>query len=252
VSQQSNKKHKLTKIDVNEVSLVDRGAIGEVFSIIKSENLNKENIEKFLKQYYNQSQTVNKTSNSSSSELINKLKDLNEDEFVTAMQDLLKKYEEINKNEGGNNEMNEKEVQEIVTKAIQDSLAPLSENFKEVNKSVKSLSDEINKVKESVKEDPKKDPKDSTKESKGDSKTGDKDGDVAKAMNAMSSALDNMVTKLGVVNDIQKSVSDITEKVEAISKSANPSNLAPDADPAKSTVTKSQEVKWKSFVTPQQ
>ena len=80
-----NKQNILSELEIDEVSLVDKGAIGEIFTIIKAENFKNSDLVV---------QFINKLSNQ---------------EFVEVMNQMIERYNEINNNEvnKGGIDMNE-------------------------------------------------------------------------------------------------------------------------------------------------
>jgi prefoldin subunit 5 len=241
---QPNQTNILTNLEINEVSFVDRGAIGERFSIIKMDD--PDATDDPVTKAYNSSQVCDALSN------------MQDEDFIGVMSNMMTRYNEINK--GGSTEMDEnmkKEVVDLVTatvtKAMETSMETINKNFVNVNKTI----DEIQKAHKTV-EDPKVDPKvdpnaeedkKAVKEVKKAVETvADAVTKLADTVSKMGTAMDNIaqVTKSLTDADLPKQFEEVNKKLETISSMENPANglggeiKKNDGDGAK-------EPFWKSF-----
>lgn len=235
----------LTNLEINEVSFVDRGAIGERFSIIKMDD--PDNTDDSVTKAYNGSQVC---------EALSKMQD---DDFIGVMSNMMTRYNEINK--GGSTEMDEnmkKEVidlvTETVTKAMATSMETINKNFVAVNKSI----DEIQKAGKTV-EDPKKvDPKEDPKESEDVKEVKKSVGEIVSSVATLAKSVGEMSTALGNIAEVTKTLNDadLTGKLEDVSKRLenieaieNPANGV-GGEVKKNAGEGVKEPFWKSFYTP--
>lgn len=226
------KKTKLTDLEVTEVSLVDRGAIGERFTVIKSEDPNSE---------------VN-----SVVEFISKLNDV---QFVDMMHQMMQRYNEINNpevNKGGI-EMNEE-----VKKLFEDFISTVNKNFKAINdeiseikkaKNVAMLTDEEEKSKKAQQEKEEAMQKEVSKISV-----------IEDSVQKLAESIEKMTTTLADVTAVKETVdkmaglkldeslADITKRLETVEKMDTGSNQA--KENVKKSAGGDKEVFWKSFLTP--
>lgn len=224
------KKTKLTDLEVNEVSLVDRGAIGEQFTVIKSED---------------QDSGV-----SSVVEFINKLED---EQFVDMMHQMMQRYNEINNpevNKGGI-EMNEE-----VKKMFEDFITTVNKNFKAIN-------DEVAEIKKascggSKEEDEEMKKAKMAQKEKEEAMQNEikKIADIEASIQKLSETIEKMTASLNDATALKETVdkmaelkvdetlADLTKRLETVEKTDIGSNQPKD------TVAKSEEKKvfWKSFL----
>jgi hypothetical protein len=223
------KKTKLTELEVNEVSLVDRGAIGERFTVIKSEDQNSEV--------------------SSVVEFISKL---NDEQFVDMMHQMVQRYNDINNpevNKGGI-EMNEE-----VKKLFEDFILTVNKNFKAIN-------DEVAEIKKSCSTKMSTEEEEAMKAKKEKEEAIEKEVSKISAIEAsvqkLSESIEKMTTALTDVTALKEtvdkmtelkldeSIADVLKRLETIEKIDTGSNQAKE-DVTKSTGS-TKEVFWKSFV----
>lgn len=218
--------NRLTDLEIVEVSLVDKGAIGEVFTVIKSTNDNQELVNKL---------EIGKT-----------LEGMTDTEFVAIMQQMLKRYNQINK--GGNN-MDNEEIKSLIAEVVGATMDIVNKNFVNVNKAI----DEIQKK---VAELP-IDPKEAEKKKKED----EKEDQVAKAVSAIGEAIKGLGVAVDAINKgldsvtgqvtkiaemkIDEKITDVNKRLEVIEKQENPSNGIEDV---KKSTQDDKPVFWKSFV----
>lgn len=211
----------LTDLEVTEVSLVDRGAIGEVFTVIKSEEEpdNKETV--------------------SLSDEINKLSD---EEFVETMHEMMHRYKEINNddvNKGGSNTM-DKELKEI----FDSFMETVNKNFAAVNA---ELSD-IKKRDEEAEAKAKAEDEKSKAEADAKQKEENKVDEVAKALSEVAKVVNDLKDTVSKMSDLKldEALKDVTKRIETIEKSEIESNQPKDAVNKSENETKT--VFWKSFL----
>lgn len=224
------KKTKLTDLEVNEVSLVDRGAIGEQFTVIKSEDQN--------------------SGVSSVVEFIGKLDD---EQFVDMMHQMMQRYNEINNpevNKGGI-EMNEE-----VKKMFEDFITTVNKNFKAIN-------DEVAEIKKascggSKEEDEEMKKAKMAQKEKEEAMQNEikKIADIEASIQKLSETIEKMTASLNDATALKETVdkmaelkvdetlADLTKRLETVEKTDIGSNQPKD------TVAKSEEKKvfWKSFL----
>lgn len=236
-------KNKLTGLSINEVSLVDRGAIGEVFSLMKMEDPDNFNSE-ILKQFTGE-------------ELVEKMKNMPDDQFISIMKELQTKYEEVNK---GGNEMNEEQIKELVSSVVQEVMDPVNKNFSKINKSIDELQKTVGEVQKACKEDDvekaKKCPDCGKPLDQCTCKDNKKDDAVTKALETLTQSVTKMSEGLGAIGELKtavenltKSQDDVAKRVDEIEKQENPSNKL---DPDKVTKDAGNQLPktnfWKSVI----
>lgn len=235
-------KTQLTDLQVNEVSFVHKGAIGEQFTIMKSEDAPQDGVENLEK--------------GDSSNMVSMIQNMPDTEFVSLMRQMMDRYHQINKNEGGI-DMDENQVKElvtsIVTEVIGKSMETVNSNFVKVNKSIDEITKKITEEPKKPAEEPKK-----TEEPTADD-------EVKKAVNALGDAVKSIadtvsgITKslegLGTISETVKKMADetlpgISTRVEAIEKQEQKPNGVDGGDENKEDVKKSASSKWPSFTRP--
>lgn len=202
-------KNKLTDLEIKEVSLVNRGAIGEKFTVIKSEN---EDIAKSVS---------------------NQLTGLSDQEFANVMRQMMQRYNEINKNpvnKGGTSDMDE------IKKMLEGFMDTVNKNFIEVNKAVTDLK---GKVDAKTEEDEKsKAAEEAVKKSADTQKTveelGKAMGDLTKTVGEVAKAVEGLATVKDAVDKVaglklEETIADFKKRMEDIEKAENPSNQPKDS-----------------------
>lgn len=229
----------LTELEVFEVSLVDKGAIGESFTVIKSEDPeSKEGIN-----------LVNKI------DICEKLENMNDAEFVKIMGQMMNRYNSINK---GGSKMNPDEIKSLVAEIVDSAMETVNKNFVAVNKTIDELQKKAKSDSIEEEEEEKKKKEMQTSE----------EGEVAKAVNAigdavkkLSEAVGTITTSLeGVTSQVTKlselkldeTLADVNKRLEAMEQAENPSNNAANGQEVDVNKGKKKEVFWKSFLEPQE
>jgi uncharacterized coiled-coil DUF342 family protein len=221
-----NKQNILSDLEINEVSLVDKGAIGEIFTIIKAENFKNSDLVV---------QFINKLSNQ---------------EFVEVMNQMIERYNEINNNEvnKGGIDMNEE-----IKKLFEDFMETVNKNFKAVYEEIA----EIKKVSETEKAEKEVNDNEVLKDAK--DKETDKLTEIEERVSKLSDSLEKITQSLSKIDKVKESVdklsemnlndtiSDLKKRLETIESQDLGSNQLKDE------VNKSEETKsapfWKSFFT---
>lgn len=249
--------NKLTNLDINEVSLVNKGAIREVFSIIKSEDAvdiqkilkeengkwfvysrdgskklggpydTKDEATKRLQQIeYFKEKGVHKDDDS---DICKKLSELTDSDFVDIMKSMMQRYNQINK--GGTNMDPEvkKYIDEQITKSVSEAvttaLETINSNFAKINKSIDEISESVEKKKtltpeEQVKldEEKKKKEEEAKKSADGITKSMEETSKVVKSLAESMQILETSITK------VADSTADIAKRLDTIEKQDNKSN----------------------------
>lgn len=234
---------RLTDLEVYEVSLVDKGAIGEVFTVIKSEDGNTELVDKLKED---------------DDEICRKLQTMTDAEFVKIMGQMMQRYNSINENvnKGGSGEMNEEAIKALVAEVVGSAMDSVNKNFVAVNKSIDEIQKKLNEVPTQASEDDKK------KEEEA------KEGEIAKAVTDIGTAvksLSDLVTSISkslesVTSQVQKisdmkldeTLADVSKRLETIEKQENPSNGVEVGEEVQKGAGEKKEVFWKSFLMPVQ
>ena len=221
-----NKQNILSELEIDEVSLVDKGAIGEIFTIIKAENFKNSDLVV---------QFINKLSNQ---------------EFVEVMNQMIERYNEINNTEvnKGGIDMNEE-----IKKLFEDFMETVNKNFKAVYEEIS----EIKKVSETEKAE--KEVNDSEVLEDAKDKETDKLTEIEERVSKLSDSLEKITQSLSKIDKVKESVdklsemnlndtiSDLKKRLETIELQDLGSNQLKDE------VNKSEETKsapfWKSFFT---
>jgi methyl-accepting chemotaxis protein len=202
------KKNKLTDLEVREVSFVTRGAIGEKFTVIKSED---GEVTKGLSQQLN---------------------GLSDQEFTNVMRQMMQRYNEINNknpvNKGGNNDMEE------IKKMLEGFMDTVNKNFIEVNKAVENL-------KEKAKADEKADEKAKADEAVKKSAEAQKNvedlskavGELTKTFSEVAKTVEGLAALKDTVEKIaglklDETLTDVQKRLDTIEKAENPSNQPKD------------------------
>lgn len=226
MSKKVNEQNILSELEIEEVSLVDRGAIGETFTIIKAENFkNSDLVVQFINELSNQ-------------------------EFVEVMNQMIERYNEINNNEvnKGGIDMNEE-----IKKLFEDFMETVNKNFKAVYEEIA----EIKKVSETEKAEKEVNDNEVLKDAK--DKETDKLTEVEEKVSKLSDSLEKITQSLSKIDKVKESVdklsemnlndtiSDLKKRLETIESQDLGSNQLKDE------VNKSEETKsvpfWKSFFT---
>lgn len=226
MSKKVDERNILSELEIDEVSLVDRGAIGETFTIIKAENFkNSDLVVQFINELSNQ-------------------------EFVEVMNQMIERYNEINNNEvnKGGIDMNEE-----IKKLFEDFMETVNKNFKAVYEEIA----EIKKVSETEKAEKEVNDNEVLKDAK--DKETDKLTEVEEKVSKLSDSLEKITQSLSKIDKVKESVdklsemnlndtiSDLKKRLETIESQDLGSNQLKDE------VNKSEETKsvpfWKSFFT---
>ena len=267
----------LTDIEVVEVSLVDRGAIGEVFTLIKSEDsILDENVEKRIVQqegeYFVFSEdgskklggpyktkeealmrlkevehfkNVNKLSNE---EIASVLEKMDNNEFINIMNQMMLRYKELNKSEGGTN------MDELKT-MFEEFMNTVNTNFSQVNKAVDELQEVTKKLQEETVTKSQLDEMNAVKNTETVAKMDETTNVIKSFVDNITSKMDELAKGLGTVTDLvtkfeslNSSVEELKEKVTKIESMENNSNALV-SDVAKS---ETKTVFWKSILGSQE
>lgn len=238
---QPNTTNILTNLEINEVSFVDRGAIGERFSIIKMDDPDAD-------------ESV--TKNYNATQICENLSKMQDDDFIGVMSNMMTRYNEINK--GGSTEMERDEIiqliTETVTKSVTASMETVNKNFSAINKSIDDIKAE--------KEDPKKaDPKKADATDNEDVKEVKKSvGEIVSSVSALAKSVGEMSTALGNIAQVTKgltdadipgTLADVSKRLENIESIENPANGV-GGEIKKNAGEGVKEPFWKSFYTPTQ
>lgn len=221
MSKKVNERNILSELEIDEVSLVDRGAIGETFTIIKAENFkNSDLVVQFINELSNQ-------------------------EFVEVMNQMIERYNEINNNEvnKGGIDMNEE-----IKKLFEDFMETVNKNFKAVYEEIA----EIKKVSETEKAEKEVNDNEVLKDAK--DKETDKLTEVEEKVSKLSDSLEKITQSVDKVKELvdkmsemnlNDTISDLKKRLETIESQDLGSNQLKDE------VNKSEETKsvpfWKSF-----
>jgi len=206
----------LTKLEIGEVSLVDRGAIGEVFSVIKCEDENSINQELIDQVDENGVKVVKSPKQSDVTNMTNtniicdSLANMNDKDFVDIMDTMSSRYHEINK---GGNKMNEEQVKEIIKSVVEEALTTVNKNFVSVNKSIDEIQKAVAltaKEKAKAKADA-EDKIDGGSDEDTEDENGKKIKQVKKSVDSVIESMEDITKALNVVAEIKKSVDSIVE-----------------------------------------
>jgi len=226
MSKKVDERNILSELEIDEVSLVDRGAIGETFTIIKAENFkNSDLVVQFINELSNQ-------------------------EFVEVMNQMIERYNEINNNEvnKGGIDMNEE-----IKKLFEDFMETVNKNFKAVYEEIA----EIKKVSETEKAE--KEVNDNEVLKDATAKETDKLTEVEEKVSKLSDSLEKITQSLSKIDKVTElvdkmsemnlndTISDLKKRLETLESQDLGSNQLKDE------VNKSEETKsvpfWKSFFT---
>lgn len=227
----------LTELEVFEVSLVDKGAIGESFTVIKSEDPeSKEGIN-----------LVNKI------DICEKLENMSDADFVKIMGQMMNKYNSINK---GGSKMNPDEIKSLVAEIVDSAMETVNKNFVAVNKTIDELQKKAKS--DSIEEEEKKKKEMQASE----------EGEVAKAVNAIGEAVKKLGESVGTITTslegvtsqvtklselkLDETLADVNKRLEAMEQEENPSNNAANGQEVDVNKGEKKEVFWKSFLEPQE
>lgn len=275
---------RLTDMEITEVSLVDRGAIREVFTVIKSEDgepvqktIREENGKWFI---YNESESnklggpfdtredaerevadmnidsmdehgedgIEKVGNK---EVCDKLAGMSNQDFVSVMNQMMTRFKEINNvKKGGLKEMGEDQVKSLVTEVVGSAMDTVNKNFVTINKAI----DEIQKkVSVDPKEEVKEDKKEDAEVTKAITAIGESVKSLTEAFASVSKTLETVTEKVNKISEmkIDEKIDEVSKRVEGIENQENSSNAVDNADVKKSD-DNAKQVFWKSFVPSEQ
>ena len=230
---------RLTELEVSEVSLVDRGAIGEVFTVIKSENENED--------------LVNKIKNDDVCEQLQKLTDA---EFVKIMGQMMQKYNSINNVNKGGSEMDPEAIKTLIAEVIGTTMETVNKNFVAVNKSIDEIQKKLTEAPATPTEDDEKKKADEAKVknetvTKAVTDIGEAVKGLGEAVSGITKSLKDVTDQVQKISDmkIDEAISGVTKRLETIEKLENPSNgvEAGNEDIKKNEGNKKVPF-WKSFV----
>ena len=259
----------LTDLTVSEVSLVDRGAIGEVFTVIKSEEglvsktIRQETDGKFY--IYSEDEKkklggpfdtkeeadkklaeihvfANKDVKKEERGVCEKLTDMTGQEFVSVLNEMMKRFSEINNvQKGGSKDMGKDEVMAMINDVVGAAMDTVNKNFVTVNKAI----DEVQKT---LTEEEKKEEKKEEEKKEEVSEVAKAVADIGMAVKTLTESFGTVaeqVTKLSEAKTDEK-VLEVAKRVEKMENQENSSNSIDD-------VKKNDEPKkvfWKSFLAP--
>ncbi len=227
MSKKVNEQNILSELEIDEVSLVDRGAIGETFTIIKAENFKSSDL------------------------VVQFINELSNQEFVEVMNQMIERYNEINNNEvnKGGIDMNEE-----IKKLFEDFMETVNKNFKAVYEEIA----EIKKVSETEKAEKEVNDNEVLKDAtaKETAKETDKLTEVEERVSKLSDSLEKITQSVDKVKELvdkmsemnlNDTISDLKKRLETLESQDLGSNQLKDE------VNKSEETKsvpfWKSFFT---
>lgn len=225
----------LTELEVFEVSLVDKGAIGESFTVIKSEDPeSKEGIN-----------LVNKI------DICEKLENMNDADFVKIMGQMMNKYNSINK---GGSKMNPDEIKSLVAEIVDSAMETVNKNFVAVNKTI----DEIQRKAEAdllkEKEEKQKKVEDSEEEVvKAVNDIGEAVKKLGETVTTITTSLEGVTSQVTKISELKldETLNDVNKRLESMEQLENPSNNAANGEDV--DVSKGgKKVFWKSFLEPQE
>lgn len=239
---------KLVDLEVNEVSLVDKGAIGEVFTIIKSESG-----EAVLDEQTSNEESINK--NEALSNIIQKLTTMQDSEFISIMNKMMDRYNELNSeiNKGGQDDMNEEAIKALVTQVVSEAMDTVNKNFVSINKSIDEIQKKLAED-EASKADSKKEEEEEKKLGDCVTKSVQEIGEAVKGLAETVSAVTKQLETLNTIGDqvkklsemnLDEKLSDVTKRLETIEKQDLGSNSLEEDE----TITKGakKDIIWKSF-----
>lgn len=207
--------NQLTELEVFEISLVDRGAIREVFTVIKSEN-NKDD----LVNDYN------------STAIVESISKMSNDEFISIMKNLMSRYEEINK---GGKSMNE-EIKKFVEDLFAGSMETVNKNFVSINKAIDNIQDSVSKVATASEEIKKAASAEKTEAEKKKEEELKMEADRKKAEEAKLSEVSKTVTSMveslqkfeTTISELQSTKDAVEKRLVEVEKQENTSNQLKD------------------------
>lgn len=226
----------LTELEVFEVSLVDKGAIGESFTVIKSEDPeSKEGIN-----------LVNKI------DICEKLENMNDAEFVKIMGQMMNRYNSINK---GGSKMNPDEIKSLVAEIVDSAMETVNKNFVAVNKTIDELQKKAKS--DSIEEEEKKKEMQASEEgevTKAVNAIGDAVKKLGEAVGTITTSLDGVTSQVTKLSELKldETLADVNKRLEAMEQAENPSNNAANGQEVDVNKGEKKEVFWKSFLEPQE
>lgn len=234
---------RLTDLEVYEVSLVDKGAIGEVFTVIKSEDGNTELVDKLKED---------------DDEICRKLQTMTDAEFVKIMGQMMQRYNSINENvnKGGSGEMNEEAIKALVAEVVGSAMDSVNKNFVAVNKSIDEIQKKLNEAPTQTSEDDKK-KEEEAKEveiTKAVTDIGTAVKSLSDLVTSISKSLESVTSQVQKISDMKldETLADVSKRLETIEKQENPSNGVEVGEEVQKGAGEKKEVFWKSFLTPVQ
>jgi len=235
---------RLTDLEVYEVSLVDKGAIGEVFTVIKSEDGNTELVDKLKED---------------DDEICRKLQTMTDAEFVKIMGQMMQRYNSINENvnKGGSGEMNEEAIKALVAEVVGSAMDSVNKNFVAVNKSIDEIQKKLNEAPTQASEDDKKKKEEEAKEgeiTKAVADIGTAVKSLSDLVTSISKSLESVTSQVQKISDMKldETLADVSKRLETIEKQENPSNGVEVGEEVQKGAGEKKEVFWKSFLTPVQ
>jgi tetrahydromethanopterin S-methyltransferase subunit B len=238
---------RLTELQVNEVSLVSKGAIGEVFSIMKSD---EEPVEK------------------GTTDVVSVIQGMPDQQFVSTMKQMMDRYQQINKNMGGS-KMERDEIVGLVADVIAKSMETVNSNFAKINKSIDDIEKKVAKPAKSKApaDDPDggvdEDTEDAAEKAKEAKEAKVKQEQVKKSVDSIGEAVKSLAETVGAISKSMEGIAAIGEtvkkmaeetlpgistRVEAIEKQEQPPAGVDGVGTGTTQVTKSG-AKWPSFVS---
>jgi len=229
---------RLTDLEVYEVSLVDKGAIGEVFTVIKSEDENEELVNKIT-----------------SGEICEQLQKMSDTDFVKVMGQMLDRYNKINPNvnKGGSEDMGADEIKALVAEVVGSAMDTVNKNFVAVNKSIDEIQKKMTEA--PAKEDEEKKKAEEAKAKDGEvtkavTAIGEAVKGLGEAVSAISKSLEGVTAQVSKISEMKldETLADVSKRLETIEKQENPSNGVDAGEEVQKGAGEKKTVFWKSFV----
>lgn len=231
---------RLTDLEVSEVSLVDRGAIGEVFTVIKSEDENPDLVNKLKDQ----------------AGICDQLQKMTDVEFVKVMGQMMNRYNSINHNvnKGGCEEMGEEQIKSLVAEVVASAMDTVNKNFVAVNKSIDEIQKRVGCAESD--EEKKKAEEAKTKAAKEEEVTkavtsiGDAVKGLGEAVSSISKTLEGVTSQVAKISEMKldEAVAAVSKRIENIEKQENPSNGVGSGEEVMKSAGEKKTVFWKSFL----
>jgi uncharacterized protein YoxC len=227
---------RLTELEVSEVSLVDRGAIGEVFTVIKSEDENED--------------LVNKIKLDGICEQLQNMSDV---EFVKIMGQMMQKFNSLNKVNKGGSEMDPEEIKTLIAEVVGKSLETVNKNFVAVNKSIDEIQKKLTATPAAETDEEKKKKEEEAAKNNVVHKAVEEIGkavkDLGEAVSGITKSLQGVTDQVQKISDMKldEAVSGVSKRLETIEKQENPANGVEAGEEVNKGAEK-KTVFWKSFV----